>query len=380
MKLKGVVVVKVKGLSITLLSIIALSISPVLSLAAESGKEASVKKESIEISSKIDKALDSVNAKYQEVETLKSEVSTTEEAIKETKKDIEKTEESIAKRTEVMAERMQHMQSNSSSFNLIDALLSAENMSDFFNRAYAVTVLQGAEKSKVDALAEDKVQLEELKASLDSNQKTLTDKQTLMTQEATTLEKDVEALKNELSNNQEVLDKLAGDRIAEEAKAKKTAAEKANRKELEKEIAKQAQETATSGSENNGSQGTTNTTEEKPVIDPTPPVTTPEPSVPDTGGSTGGTTLNMVATAYSYTQPGLSFYTATGIDLRENSRVIAVDPNTIPLGSVVEVSGYGYAIAGDTGGDIVGNRIDVHFNTIEECRIFGRQNVTVTMK
>ena len=148
MKLKGVVVVKVKGLSITLFSIIALSISPVLSLAAESSKEASVKKESIEISSKIDKALDSVNAKYQEVETLKTEVSATEATIEETKETIIKTEESIAKRTEAMGERLQHMQANSSSFNLVDALLSAENMSDFFNRAYAVTVLQGAEKSK----------------------------------------------------------------------------------------------------------------------------------------------------------------------------------------------------------------------------------------
>jgi cystine transport system substrate-binding protein len=90
--------------------------------------------------------------------------------------------------------------------------------------------------------------------------------------------------------------------------------------------------------------------------------------------------MNMVATGYSYTQPGLSFYTATGIDLRVNSRVIAVDPNTIPLGSLVEVSGYGMAIAGDTGGDIVGNRIDVHFNSEEECWNWGRRNVTVTMR
>ena len=378
MKLKGVVVVKVKGLSITLFSIIALSISPVLSLAAESSKEASVKKESIEISSKIDKALDSVNAKYQEVETLKTEVSATKATIEETKQTIIQTEESIAKRTEAMGERLQHMQANSASFNLVDALLSAENMSDFFNRAYAVTVLQGAEKSKVDALAEEKVQLEELKAELESNQQTLTEKQTLMATEATTLENDVEALKTELSNNQEILDKLANDRIAEESKAKKAAVEVANRKELEKQIVEQTKETATSSSKTDNS--STEVVEEKPVTEPTPTVVTPEPEPTVPENSNGGAVLNMVATAYSYTQPGLSFYTATGIDLRQNSRVIAVDPSVIPLGSLVEVSGYGMAIAGDTGGDIVGNRIDVHFNTIEECRNFGRQNVTVTMK
>lgn len=377
MKVKGVVIVKVKGLSIMLFSIVALSFSPVVSLATSS-KEDSVKKESVEISSKIDKALDSVNAKYQEVETLKAEVSATEKTIQETQVNIEKTEASIAKRTEAMAERMQHMQSNSSSFNLVDALLSAENMSDFFNRAYAVTVLQGAEKSKVDSLAEDKMKLEELRADLEKNKSELTQKEATMAQEAATLESGVASLKEELNNNQEVLAKLSNDRIAEESRAKKAAAEEANRKEVEKQIQKKAEEESTTSSEK-----TPDATENTQVTpDPKPPVTT-EPSTPDYGGGNnngGGATMNMVATGYSYTQPGLSFYTATGIDLRVNSRVIAVDPNTIPLGSLVEVSGYGMAIAGDTGGDIVGNRIDVHFNSEEECWNWGRRNVTVTMR
>ncbi|GAA3326735.1 hypothetical protein GCM10020331_063860 [Ectobacillus funiculus] len=53
--------------------------------------------------------------------------------------------------------------------------------------------------------------------------------------------------------------------------------------------------------------------------------------------------------------------TATGIDLRKdpNMKLIAVDPKVIPLGSKVWVEGYGEAIAGDTGGAIKGNRIDV---------------------
>lgn len=385
--MKGVVVVKVKGLSVMLFSIIALSISPVLSVAAES-KEASVKKESVEISAKIDKALDSVNAKYQEVESLRAEVSATEQTIKETEDNIEKTEESIAKRTEAMAERMKNMQANGASFNLVDALLSAENMSDFFNRAYAVTVLQGAEKSKVDSLAEDREKLESLKTDLETSKTTLTDQQAVMSQEAQTLESDVASLKTELSNNQNLLDKLASDRIAQEAQAKKAAAEEANRKEVEKQAQKvaaakkeaesttqtTASETATS---NVVEETATSETTEPAIEQPTTPTVTPEPSVPETSG---GTSMSMVATGYSYTQPGLSFYTATGIDLRQNSRVIAVDPSVIPLGSVVEVSGYGYAVAGDTGGDIIGNRIDLHFNTVQECYNFGRQTVTVTLK
>ena len=42
-----------------------------------------------------------------------------------------------------------------------------------------------------------------------------------------------------------------------------------------------------------------------------------------------------------------------------NMKMIAVDPKVIPLGSKVWVEGYGEAIAGDTGGAIKGNRIDI---------------------
>ena len=46
-----------------------------------------------------------------------------------------------------------------------------------------------------------------------------------------------------------------------------------------------------------------------------------------------------------------------GINVRLNTsiKVIAVDPNVIPLGSRVWVEGYGFAIAGDIGSDIKNN-------------------------
>lgn len=356
------------------MSVVALSFSPVISLAADS-KEESVKKESVEISSKIDKALDSVNTKYQEVESLKSEVSKTEETIKETQNNIKETEESIAKRTEVMGDRMKNMQENSSSMGLVDALLTADNMSDFFNRIYAVTVLQGAEKSKVDSLAEDKAKLDDLKGSLESDKASLSEKQSTMEQEAASLENDVHSLKTELSNNQAVLDKLSKDKMVKEAKAKKLAVAETNRKAVETKVqeTEATKEKAPISSTTKVSQPVKEQ-EETPEAQPTQEETKPaEPA-------SGGRVLQMEATGYSYTQPGLSFYTATGIDLRTNSRVIAVDPGTIPLGSVVEVSGYGIAVAGDTGGDIVGNRIDLHFNTIDECKNWGRRSVSVTVR
>ena len=75
--------------------------------------------------------------------------------------------------------------------------------------------------------------------------------------------------------------------------------------------------------------------------------------------------------------------TATG--MKAQYGVIAVDPRVIPLGSRVYVESsdggkswvYGFAIAGDTGGAIKGNRIDLCYNTKAECYQFGRKSATV---
>ena len=81
--------------------------------------------------------------------------------------------------------------------------------------------------------------------------------------------------------------------------------------------------------------------------------------------------VRVEATAYSSMEPGMSAYTATGTICRYG--VIATDPSFIPLGTRVYIPGYGYAVAEDTGGAIVGNRIDVAFDSVGECYEFGRQ-------
>ncbi|OXT16293.1 peptidoglycan-binding protein [Bacillus sp. OG2] len=92
-----------------------------------------------------------------------------------------------------------------------------------------------------------------------------------------------------------------------------------------------------------------------------------------------GKEITVTATAYTASCEGCSGVTSTGIDLNANpdQKVISVDPNVIPLGSKVYVEGYGNAIAGDTGGSIKGNKIDVFIPTKEEAIKFGRQTLTV---
>ncbi|PWA12114.1 hypothetical protein DCC39_07655 [Pueribacillus theae] len=93
----------------------------------------------------------------------------------------------------------------------------------------------------------------------------------------------------------------------------------------------------------------------------------------------GGKTIYMSSTAYTANCSGCSGVTATGVNLKANpgAKVVAVDPNVIPLGTKVHVEGYGYAIAADTGGAIKGNRIDVFVPSNSKATSWGRKNVKV---
>lgn len=102
-------------------------------------------------------------------------------------------------------------------------------------------------------------------------------------------------------------------------------------------------------------------------------------------GSNHSNTQNSVkefmvkATAYTPYCKGCSGVTATGINIKNNPgiKVISVDPKVIPLGSKVWVEGYGIAIAGDTGGAIKGNKIDILVQTKEEAYYWGIRTVKI---
>lgn len=85
------------------------------------------------------------------------------------------------------------------------------------------------------------------------------------------------------------------------------------------------------------------------------------------------------STAYTARCAGCSGTTATGINLLQNpdTKVVAVDPSIIPLGTKLYVEGYGYAVAGDTGGAIKGRKIDVFFNDNGTALQWGRRTVKV---
>ncbi len=70
--------------------------------------------------------------------------------------------------------------------------------------------------------------------------------------------------------------------------------------------------------------------------------------------------MRVYATHYDQHCSGCDEWTAIG--MRAGKGVIAVDPKVIKMRSKVYIPGYGLAVAGDTGGAIKGNIIDLGFD------------------
>ncbi|WP_436796541.1 3D domain-containing protein [Enterococcus faecalis] len=398
--------VKVKKLIPFLTTMMLINFGLPVAAAAESldslqEKEAQAKQSGELISKEINSALDDVNAKYAEIERLKTQISKAEETLKTSKEEIEKTEKNISRRKEAVGDRMKDIQLNGDQ-RTWQALLDAENLSDFFNRAYAMTVLQNFEREKIESLTSEKEKLAALQEKVENTQTTLKQNEEKLQVEASSMNNKVSELKEKMANNEELLAQISTDKqkeqqrlVSEKAAAeaqKKRAAETAKAEAAKKQAAadKQAQadaaakleaeaaeESSSQASSSSTSTESSSTESSSSASSSESSSTTDESSTPGTGS---GRVLQMESTAYSWREAGASNLSATGIDLSKQSNVIAVDPSVIPLGSLVKVSGYGFAIAGDTGGAIQGNIIDVHFDSVEQCIAWGRRQVTVEIQ
>jgi len=97
------------------------------------------------------------------------------------------------------------------------------------------------------------------------------------------------------------------------------------------------------------------------------------------GAFSRGKVVVMNATAYdpgpASCGPHSNGYTRMG--LKAGFGQVAVDPRVIPLGTLVFVEGYGFAICSDTGSAIKGNRIDLCYESRSVAMDFGRKKVRV---
>ena len=95
-------------------------------------------------------------------------------------------------------------------------------------------------------------------------------------------------------------------------------------------------------------------------------------SIPTGGVSQSGRVLTVTATGYS-----LKGRTATGVSVGYG--IVAVDPGVIPLGTKMTIPGYGEGVAADTGGAVVGARIDLWFPTRAEALAWGTRTVSISL-
>ena len=348
----------------------------------------------------IGETLESINLKQMGIDDLKAQIDATEESQIETQAAIEAQKALIASRKEQLKTRLVALQISDATKNQVLMLLDSENFADFISRAYVVGQLQAADNEQIETAISEEEKLTALEEQLAEEIQTVKAAESRLKSESTALAAELTSLKGILSENQNVLSQVkteyadeAARLAAEEAQAKAdaAAAEAAAKAAEEQQIAESSSavaESASSTASASVQESAVASSATAPVsqitdssvasVETAPVVTITTPAVTETPAAQGKT-LVVSATAYSRHEAGLSNFTATGIDLSVNPMVIAVDPSVIPLGSLVSVPGYGIAIAGDTGGAIVGNKIDLHMEDLNAALSFGRQTLTITI-
>lgn len=347
-----------------------------------------------------------VNTVLEDVSELSLKLADLDEDISEKEAEIVQTEEEVAAQEEVVAARMeqartrlQSLQLNETNQNMLLTIMEAESLSDFFNRAMVVIRLTDAGNQQLAQAEEDVQHLVDLQDQLKDSQQVL--KESLAEAEAQkeVFDEKVTSLQALIRENESELTALVEKEAAEVARieaARRAAREAADRaaaeKATEQRAAARATAEETTGSNESSTSSSSSSSASRPSTNQTASASassnstaSSQPSQPaskpaqseSSGNQSSGRSMRVQATGYSTRQPNLSTHTATGIDLRVNPRVIAVDPSIIPLGTMVEVEGMGVYIAGDTGGAIRGNIIDIHFETVSQALQWGRRNVNI---
>ena len=335
--------------------------------------------------------IDNINTKLKDNET---QIANTEAEIKSTKALLEQTELEISEKESILSKRLRNIQKSNLMSNMLAYLLASESLTDIFDRFDALSKIVYLDKELISEVKEKK---ETLTVTMDELSSKETSLQALKKETENSL-KELESKKSEqetkMAQLNEEQSKVSSVIEANEQKLiaySVSIIENSNTiSELQESISTLTyliptlnSSTVIEAANNSISQGNLKVekinAEEKAKAEAAIPSRGESMTVTFTPGASSGSTalstLTMQSTAYTG-----GTLTATGTKPVYNPggiSTIAVDPSVIPLGSKVYVSGYGIAIAADTGGAINGNIIDLYFNSEADCIAWGRRNVTV---
>lgn len=278
-----------------------------------------------------------------EIDSIISEIDKNKEKMNQVNKDVKNTEdklvevkENVKVKEKLFARRVRAIYINGGD-SYLDILLDSKSLSDFMSRIDTVAKIMNFDKDVVDKLKEQKQSILKQKENLDKEKQKLEG-----------LKKDNEVALSKLNRNVSE-EKAAFSKISEQEE--KLVASEAEKSKKAEENSKINKEVASS----NTSSGTLSRGE----------------------SSSGSYSKSMMMTATAYSGHSATAYGPKPVRNPQGYSTIAVDPRVIPLGTRVYVEGYGYAIAHDTGGAIIGNKIDLFMNSESECNSWGRRTVKV---
>lgn len=311
-------------------------------------QKTTIQKEVNQIQKQVNQELEEVSAITIELEELDNEIAEHEKTIVQTEEEIAEQEVLVAQRLEYTGNQLKSLQKSEVNNNILIGILQAESFSEVVNMIYSASVLTSASEDRVEEAQKEHDKLTDMRETLVVEKESLNEKQVAAVEKKEALNTKVADLRKVLAENESELNNLNAEEraIKAEQEAKRRAAAARNNV------------TTASSNQSAASKSTSNTTQKS-------------------ASTSAGEWRTVQATGYSTQQRGLSTHTALGIDLRVNPRVIAVDPRVIPLGSLVEVQGLGVYVAGDTGGAIKGNIIDIHYPTVGQALNWGRRNVKI---
>lgn len=322
-----------------------------------------------------------LNSNNEEIEKADLQIKLINSQIEDAKVDIEENQK-------ILDNRIRSMYKSNITTDILAYILTSDNLLDAFNRIYSMSKIISLDKEVINEINEKSEFL--IKSSEDLNKKKSDLKSLNLS-----VEKDLSSLHEKQSKQQEGLDELSSEKnrvastIEENEKllissslsiinSDSSTSEqlKAAIKELESLIpllnSDYVLDLANSAILDGHAKIDAMEIENNK---PNNSITPNKPNENNSGNETYLATYTMEATAYTG-----GTITASGFKpVRDPNGIstIAVDPNVIPLGSKVFIPGYGYAIAADTGGVIKGNIIDLYLNSLEECKAWGRRNVTL---
>jgi len=353
------------------------------------------------------------------VET-EEKIAENETEVEELELEIERLQNDIDQRFELLKDRAStYQRQGSGNSSYIEVILGAENFGDFVSRLVTISKIAQADNDFIEQLEinsleledvqeeyveillelEDQVrELEVLQADIENQreetnqvrdevkdnekeQKILIEQLIEEDKGLASKESDIRERIQEEVRRQEVARQaeIEAQAKAEEEKVTRQAEKKAQAKAEEEAVARQSEKEAKEKAASNASQGGSNESGSSSTNSPSSSEGLTSRGSGNSSTSEEGSWQTFSATAYTASCTGCSGVTRTGIDLKANpnAKVIAVDPSVIPLGSRVEVKGYGTFLAADTGGAINGRKIDIFMSDRSDAVSFGRRSVQV---